>query len=245
MKRWLAVVAAVFVFAGSPANSQTSKDGPMTKLTPSLVALHQQFATHVAQSSALAFNSNDPLVRVVEDRVVVDAVASGDVNVLKSDLVALGMQQAVAFGRVVSGQLPISAIPAAAGLASLRFAQSATAMTHVGLATSQGDQAMRADLARATFGITGSGVTVGVLSDSFNCKGGAAVDVATNDLSPVTVLQEDPGCSSGTDEGRAMLQIVHDVAPGAGLLFATDQGGLAKLRHEHPRPCGGRSESDR
>ena len=76
---------------------------------------------------------------MVDDRVVVDAVASGDVNVLKSDLVSLGMQQAVAFGRVVSGQLPISAISAAAGLASLRFAQSAAAMTRVGNVTSQGD----------------------------------------------------------------------------------------------------------
>src|SRR5207245_10856117 len=88
---------------------------------------------------------------------------------------------------------------------------------------------MRADIARATVGVTGAGVTVGVLSDSFNCRGGAATDVATGDLSPVTVLLEEPGCSSGTDEGRAMLQIVHDVAPGAGLAFATGEGGQANF----------------
>jgi hypothetical protein len=45
---------------------------------------------------------------------VVDAVASGDVDMLKSDLIALGTQQAVALGRAVSGQLPIDAIAAAA-----------------------------------------------------------------------------------------------------------------------------------
>jgi len=77
------------------------------------------------------------LITLVNDRVVVDAVASGDVNVLKADLVSLGMRQAVALGRVVSGELPISAIPQAAALASLRFAQSAAAMTHVGIVTSQ------------------------------------------------------------------------------------------------------------
>ena len=201
----------------------------MTKLTHSLVLLHEQHVARLAQRSAAPFSSNDPLVTLVNDRVVVDAVASGDVDVLKSDLVALGMQQAVAFGRIVSGQLPLSAIPAAAGLASLRFAQSAAAMTHVGLVSSQGDHAMRSDIARNTFSVDGSGVNVGALSDSFNCLGGAAVDVATNDLSPVTVLQEDPDCTSATDEGRAMLQIVHDVAPGAGLLFATAQGGMANF----------------
>ena len=229
MKRWLAVVAAFFVFAGSPANSQTRKDGPMAKLSPSLVALYQQFTTHVAQSSALAFKSNDPLVRLVEERVAVDAVASDDVSVLKSELEALGMQQAVAFGRIVSGQLPIFSLTAAAGLPSLRFAQSSAAVTNVGLVTSQGDHAMRADVARSTFGLTGSGVTVGVLSDSFNCLGGAATDVANDDLSPVTVIQEISGCNGATDEGRAMLQIVHDVAPGASLSFATGFLGQASF----------------
>jgi hypothetical protein len=86
---------------------------------------------------------------------------------------------------------------------------------------------MRADVARATFGVDGTGVTVGVLSDSFNCLGGAAADVASDDLSPVTVLQELPNCGTGTDEGRAMLQLVHDVAPGASLTFATAFTGQA------------------
>jgi hypothetical protein len=63
------------------------------------------------------------LVRVIEDRVVIDAVASGDVDVLKADLVTLGMQQAVAFGRIVSGQLPIAALPSLAALSSLNFAR--------------------------------------------------------------------------------------------------------------------------
>jgi Subtilase family/FG-GAP-like repeat len=227
--RWFAIVVAVFVFAGNPVNSQTRKDGPIAKLPRSLVALHQQFTTHVGLSSALTFNANDPLVRLVEDRVVVDAVASDDVNLLKSELEALGMQQAVAFGRIVSGQLPISSLTAAAGLASLRFAQPSAAVTNAGLVTSQGDHAMRADVARSTFGLTGSGVTVGVLSDSFNCLGGAATDVANNDLSPVTVIQEILGCTDATDEGRAMLQIVHDVAPGASLSFATASGGQASF----------------
>jgi hypothetical protein len=66
----------------------------------------------------------------------------------------------------------------------------------------------------------GTGVMVGVISDSFNNLGGAAADEADGALPPsVLVLGDDP--SGGSDEGRAMLQIVHDVAPGANLAFDT------------------------
>ena len=201
----------------------------MAKLTHSLVLLHEQHAAQLRQRSAASFKSNDSLVTLVNDRVVVDAVASGDINVLKSDLVALGMQQAVTFGRVVSGQLPISAIPAAAGLASLRFAQSAAAMTHAGSVTSQGDHAMRSDVARTTFGVDGSGIKVGALSDSFNCLGGAAADASNGDLPSVSVTQEISVCTGATDEGRAILQVVHDVAPGASLSFASAFNGQASF----------------
>src|SRR6266478_4684156 len=231
IRRWVCILATVSILAASSTMAQTSKDGPMAKLTHSLVHLHAQHAAHLAQRRPAPFSSDDALVTMVNDRVVIDAVASGDVDVLKSDLVALGMQRAVTFGRVVSGQLPISAIPAAAGLGSLRFAQSAAAMTHVGSVSSQGDHAMRSDIARTTFGVDGSGINVGTLSDSFNCLGGAAADTSSGDLpSPsVTVIQEISSCTGATDEGRAMLQIVHDVAPGASLAFASAFNGLASF----------------
>src|SRR5262245_37195603 len=215
MKRWLAFLAGVLILAGGSANAQSPKDGPMAKLTHSLAVLHEQYTAHMARRSAVSFRSDDPLVRVVADRVVVDAIASGDVDTLKSDLMFLGMDDAVAFGRTVSGHLPIWAIPAASALASLQFAQPAVAIANVGLVTSQGDQAMRSTVARTNFGVNGAGAKVVVLSDSFNCLGGAATDVANNDLSPVTVIQEISDCTDATDEGRAMLQIVHDIAPGA------------------------------
>jgi hypothetical protein len=67
-----------------------------------------------------------------DDRVLIDAVAAGDVTVLKADLERLGMQEAVAFGRMVSGRLPVSAIGALNRLASLQFARLAQATTHPG-----------------------------------------------------------------------------------------------------------------
>jgi hypothetical protein len=103
-----------------------------------------------------------------------------------------------------------------------------------GFATSEGDEQLRAAKARAEFEVDGSGVKVGVLSDSFDqdltAPTGAAEDVASGDLpgpgnpcghtAPVEVL-EDFASVESSDEGRAMAQIVHDLAPGAALSFAT------------------------
>ena len=88
---------------------------------------------------------------------------------------------------------------------------------------------MRAGIARSAFGVDGSGINVGALSDSFNCLGGAAGDTASGDLPSVTVIQEISICAGATDEGRAILQVVHDVAPGASLSFASAFNGQASF----------------
>ena len=70
--------------------------------------------------------------------------------------------------------------------------------------------------------VNGSGIRVGVLSDSFNDLGGAAADEADGALPPaadIDVIKD--LASGGTDEGRAMMQIIHDIAPGASLAFYT------------------------
>jgi RTX calcium-binding nonapeptide repeat (4 copies)/Subtilase family len=107
----------------------------------------------------------------------------------------------------------------------------------VGKVTSEGDRAMRSDKAREQFHLDGSGIKIGVISNSYNALAGAAADVANGDLpgfrnpdrhkQPVRVLQDNLGFR--TDEGRAMLQIIHDVAPGADLLFHSAAGSEASL----------------
>ena len=70
--------------------------------------------------------------------------------------------------------------------------------------------------------VNGTGIKVGVLSDSFNDLGGAAADEADGACHPLptfNVLKD--LASGGTDEGRAMMQIIHDIAPGASLAFYT------------------------
>jgi hypothetical protein len=86
--------------------------------------------------------------------------------------------------------------------------------------------ALGANLATENYGVTGTGVKIGIISDSFNVLGGASADVAAGNLpaSGVTVLEEGPAGS--TDEGRAMAQLVYQVAPGASIDFATGYNGM-------------------
>ena len=102
-----------------------------------------------------------------------------------------------------------------------------TPITNTGLVTSQADFVHEADRVRASLpeGFDGTGVTIGVLSDSYNTSGigSAEDDIASGDLpeSGVRVFQEGLPLTANGDEGRAMLQLIHDVAPGADLAFAT------------------------
>lgn len=211
---------------------RAGKDGPMAKLGPDLVLTFHEYRDYQARGGLAKlkrpFKPSLPLMRVANDRVVVDAVARGEVSTLAHDLQGLGMQGMAVSGKMISGRLPVAALESAARLPSLRSARPAYAMTRAGTVTSQGDAAMLADAARTAFGVDGTGVLVGTLSDSYNCQGGAAGDVTSNDLpAGVTVRQEELGCGSGTDEGRAMMQIVHDVAPGAAQAFHSAFNGEA------------------
>ena len=126
---WLtASVVACLVLAGGSGSAAPDKDGPMAKISPELRALYDTYLA--AQRGSSPFRASDPLIRIVDDRVIVDAVASGDVVALEADLRALGMQGTASAGRMVSGQLPISAIGALTGLPSLRFVRAATSVTH-------------------------------------------------------------------------------------------------------------------
>jgi len=85
-----------------------------------------------------------------------------------------------------------------------------------GSVTSEGYATHRVDDACATFGVTGAGVKIGVLSDGAS---NLAFSQASGDLpADVTVL---PGQVGSGDEGTAMLEIIHDLAPDAKLYFAT------------------------
>jgi uncharacterized repeat protein (TIGR01451 family) len=73
-------------------------------------------------------------------------------------------------------------------------------------------------------GIDGTGVAVGAISDGID---NLAAAQASGDLpATVTVPAACPAGAGSGDEGTAMLEIVHDMAPGAALLFCGTGGGV-------------------
>jgi Subtilase family len=221
--------------------------------------LAQLVAPPKATGGTIRANPNARTIRDPAGRVLVDVYARPDATLpgvrQQSEAAGLSVVTQSVDARAFEGFVALSQVKAlarAAGVATV--ARAVRPITNVGAATSQGVHAQRVD--RVGPGIDGRGVTVGALSDSFDTAtqslaGGpltvhAADDIRTGDLPPegVTVIQDDNLSGLGFDEGRAMLQIVHDIAPAAKECFATaDFGRLAfaffiEALADKAGPCG-------
>jgi subtilisin family serine protease len=162
-----------------------------------------------------------------------DVYVNGEVDAVARDLRALGMRITAvsrrAPQRMVEGYLPPEAIASAAALAQTTAIS--TPLVHLNAALSQGDAAINGPEARA-LGPRGEGVSVGIISDSIDAvNGGIADSVNSGDLPADTAELELPH-ATGTDEGRAMAEIVYDEAPGLrSIRFVTANGGPATKAH--------------
>ncbi len=235
------LLISLLVFGASTASADTAvpaeqrpgqnglfKAAQMSKASTPLVRVVSEYRAHLIQGRRTAFEPSDQFLPFSAGRVLVDARATTNGAALLDDLQQLGLTNGAHYGDVVSGLLPVAAIDQAVTLSSLRSISAAIApITNAGSVTSQGDIALRAIAARTTYGVDGTGVTVGVLSDSFDTLGGAAADIVSGDL-PAAGVQviggESTLCGSVVfciDEGRAMAQIIYDMAPGTDLLFHT------------------------
>ena len=152
--------------------------------------------------------------------------------------------------QAIRAELPLSEVEALAahdGVRSIRTADKAVTrdrprklppdilidVLKAGSRTSQGDVAHQANTARTTHGVDGTGIGIGVLSNGVRSL---AARQATGDLpARVTVLAGQEGREG--DEGTAMLEIVHDLAPGAELYFATAFGGMASFAENIEALC--------
>jgi autotransporter-associated beta strand protein/ELWxxDGT repeat protein len=194
--------------------------------------------------------ANNPDVQIQNDGMIFDGsgrigvrITAADVSALIPSLSSAGFVAVSTYPELhfAEGFLPVICIPELEGLSAeglLGVLPLYRPVTAVGAATSQADYILEASRVRATLprGYDGTGITIGILSDSFNVKGGAATDVTKNDLPaagvnlvPVTIGSDtyNDGPATGTDEGRAMAQLVHDIAPGASLAFSSASYGEA------------------
>jgi subtilisin family serine protease len=256
--------AALHVFGGRSLQQSQSATG--SKYDAALAGIARHLNGVRPDHALLDLQSLNPAVKFMAPSggaplVLIDAVTLGDPQQLKAALIELGLQHAALYSNDVSGWLPVAQLDAATARNEVHSIRAAMPKTRTGAVTSQGDFAQHSDVMRSANALTGAGVTVGVLSDSYDCfaqfasanlpKEGsqgwasngfdatAANDMASGDLpSNVNVLEDSICVQQGnyygypeetppSDEGRAMLQIVHDVAPGANLAFRTGNLGEA------------------
>jgi subtilisin family serine protease len=243
-KSAIAAVTAVAVLFSAGVNGatrqeamaakNTARSGNAARLDPLLTVMQRAAARHKSQSGLTRATSRKlPALRASDGYVSVSAYGDDLAN-LRAQLMAKGLKDAKLHATAVSGRAPVSALADMAATSGLKFVRATAAMTRAGSVTSQGDRSLRANRARAEFGVNGRGIRVGVLSDSYDCAEGAfeegapftraAQDIARNDLPrDVRVLKDlsDVPSEDCSDEGRAMMQLIHDVAPAAPQAFYT------------------------
>jgi uncharacterized repeat protein (TIGR01451 family) len=123
--------------------------------------------------------------------------------------------------RQINARVRLTDLEALAAIPEVRKVRQAIPAFTNKINTSEGDLTHGVQQARGFFGVDGTGVKVCVLSDGVDSL---AASQGTGDLPAVDVL---PGQAGSGDEGTAMLEIVHDLAPGAELGFATAVTGEA------------------
>lgn len=238
-------VAAQAAPTQTPPTAPAAKDGP---LSPRLAVLAGE-ADATTQRLAPAADEIDGLNQAPDGRLYVDVrVADPSVLTRADGLAGTGIEATAPDGVTATLAIPASQLAALADVPGVLAADEVPApqidRTHrnlggvpavpaastcpSGTTVSQGSAQMKVPTARSSFGVDGAGVKIGIISDSYgNDKAAAASQVRAGDLpgsgnpcghtTPVQIVADQSG---GTDEGRAMAQIVHDLAPGAQLLFA-------------------------
>ena len=243
---------------------QLSPAKSFSTLSPELKRLHEKYGTHVqtgqlSKGQSSSADALEKLMLIKGDKVLVDFTAKDDINTAKAELQKKGVIITASFGRVISGFVPIKSLPQIEATTSIQYAKPSYMPMHHPVSESvsaarlimfpprpqqqssvipvisQGDTAQLSYVARKKYHVDGTGVKVGILSDSYNNLGTANAGISHGELpgagnplgymKPVQVLEDLD--SGGTDEGRQMLEIVHDVAPGARLAFRTAYKGAA------------------
>jgi subtilisin family serine protease len=194
-------------FPQTRAQQQTSKED--SKVSSIIRGVLQNLETASitrsnAQTTDYSALSVDGVVRINESGEIHSYIytTSTDQNTLQ-ELEALGARIELTNHQhaIVQAWIPFDKLEAIADLSFVkRIRTPGYAVTRSGSVTTEGDAILKADLVRNLNGITGAGVKIGVISDGADSWQDA----------------RDSG-----DEGTAMLEIIHDIAPNASLAFSS------------------------
>ena len=275
-RRWAAIPAVLLVAGLMGSEPRTRAQALSVKLTTVLADV----ASAVRQDDPSSPPSASPqsvdqtlLPKSAQDAIRAHGLRLDDsgavqVYILLSDVSLDALQQLAKAGATVQipdaphervqAAIPFSRLTAVAALPFVNFIRLPNyAIRRTGSVDTEGDAILHADAARTAFGLDGTGVNVGVISDGLKgvfqtgcttCNGISGGPIATGDLPTATGTRTSsgrltastggiagqtftsnsdlegliPGCAfaGAGAEGTALLEIVHDLAPGAQLAFA-------------------------
>ena len=227
------------------ANRTTSK---LSAPLQSVASSQRAPAQATVNSAATSYDQMEAwfasgILRERDGRLQVYVHTDGPNNGLKAAIESLGgsIEMESENKGIIQASVPMGVLEALSHLEGVaRVTEPSYGVVNIGSNLTQGDSIMDFNDLRSLQGLDGSGVTVGVISDGI---AGLAAAVASGDL-PATSesrpggvltstsggvisssfradgdLEAGLGASSGA-EGTAILEIVHDIAPGAQLRFA-------------------------
>lgn len=206
-----------------PASNTTNQDGSTRRR-------RGQESQNVESIYPLAWRNMDELL------VSISTDMDEAESTLKPVLESLGLDITACSRYTCSGFLNINTFPqveelleVVAIVPSLRATNTQFGAGSIfnGASTSLGVDALKREFPS----FTGAGVKIGILSDSFDnnavadFRPSAADDIASGNIPDNVVVVKDT--EQGGDEGRAMIQLIHDLAPDAQLYFRTAFDGPA------------------
>lgn len=214
MRRARVLLAAALACCCAAAAAQPSPR--VMEREKTLHLRHPRLATALQRRSLASATPRLPAAGLVQVRIRLKKGSPLTPDTLKA--AGLTNLVSVAGGHVVEGWIAPERLDELAALTSVRFVGPAlpaiTRSAGSGSVVSEGVALLGADRLQA-LGATGAGIRVGVISD-----GVSGMQTAQNkgDL-PASVTVVKNSCRSNCAEGTAMLEIVHDLAPGAMLGF--------------------------
>jgi hypothetical protein len=221
------IIGALVFAAPSAVLAETSIVGLPNR--PAATAADEKLASTLRETAAgvrgwLTAGVIADLEQMTTDLVRVNSAGEIQVYVIVTDVSPAHVAQLATLGlrveliladhRLIQGWAPADALDQIAALDFVKEIRPPGYPVHnsVGAVGTEGDSILRADQARSAFGVTGASVKVGVMSNGVDHL---ANSLASGDLPAGVQVLKNPG----GDEGTAMLEIVHDLAPGATLAF--------------------------
>jgi subtilisin family serine protease len=233
LKSFLSVFTVVVLFGSSivraePLATKLSMDSELKgKGNPKISSLITSILEKMKSMGVTRSNVQDTKPQTLSTPFIkVDG--SGDIQVYiyvnevndenLAQLKALGVRIEItnAKYKIIQGWVPFDKIEEVANLSFVKkITPPSYGQTQTGSVNTEGDAILGSDEVRDTLGFDGTGVRVGVISDGVeNMEVSQALGDLPNDI------DVNPSLPGSGDEGTAMLEIVHDIAPGADLAFS-------------------------